>query len=62
VLGLAAYRLRHELEQRLADDPDYEALLDEVVERRIDPATAARTILERASEEISSGESADRLG
>jgi LAO/AO transport system kinase len=54
VLALAASRLRAELEQRLADDPEYEALLDEVVERRLDPASAARTILERASEEISS--------
>jgi LAO/AO transport system kinase len=54
VLALAAFRLRAELEQRLAADPEYEALLDEVVERRLDPASAARTILERASEEISS--------
>jgi LAO/AO transport system kinase len=54
VLALAASRLRAELEQRLEDDPEYEALLDEVVERRLDPASAARTILERASEEISS--------
>jgi LAO/AO transport system kinase len=54
VLGLAAFRLRAELAQRLAADPDYEALLDEVVQRRLDPATAARMILERAGEEISS--------
>src|SRR5260370_39180361 len=43
VLALAAFRLRAELEQRLADDPEYEALLDAVVERHLDPASAART-------------------
>jgi LAO/AO transport system kinase len=53
VLSLAAFRLRAELAQRLAEDPDYERLLDEVVQRRLDPASAARAILERSREEVS---------
>jgi LAO/AO transport system kinase len=52
VLSLAAFRLRAELAQRLAEDPDYERLLDEVVQRRLDPASAARAILERSREEV----------
>jgi LAO/AO transport system kinase len=48
VVALATFRLRAELEQRLAADPEYERLLEEVVQRRLDPASAARAILERA--------------
>jgi LAO/AO transport system kinase len=47
VLGLAASKLRRELEERAAGDPDVAELLDRVVEREIDPATAARELLER---------------
>jgi LAO/AO transport system kinase len=47
VLGIAAARLRRELEQRAASDPDLTALLDRVVSREIDPATAARELLDR---------------
>ena len=47
VLGIAAARMRRSLEQRAAEDPDWAALLDSVVERRTDPATAARKLLER---------------
>jgi LAO/AO transport system kinase len=47
VLGLATMRLRHRLEASLREDPEVQALLDEVVARRLDPATAARRVLER---------------
>jgi LAO/AO transport system kinase len=47
VLGLATYRLRRELESALEDDPEVRELLDRVVSREIDPASAAGTILER---------------
>jgi LAO/AO transport system kinase len=47
VLGLATVRLRQELEASLRDDPDVQALLDDVVARRLDPASAARRVLER---------------
>jgi LAO/AO transport system kinase len=47
VLGIAAARLRRELDQRAAGDPDWAALLDRVVSREIDPATAARELLEK---------------
>jgi LAO/AO transport system kinase len=47
VLGLCTYRLRRRLEARLAEDEEFAGLLDEVVARRIDPASAATTILER---------------
>ena len=47
VLGLCTFRLRRGLEERLARDEDFATLLDEVVARRLDPASAATTILER---------------
>ena len=47
VLGLCTFRLRRRLEERLAEDDEFAALLDEVVGRRLDPASAASTILER---------------
>jgi LAO/AO transport system kinase len=46
VLGIAAARLRRRLEQRAADDPDWEGLLESVTRREIDPASAARKLLE----------------
>ncbi len=46
VLELATVRLRRKLYGEL-DDPDVEALLDEVVKRRLDPATAAAKLLDR---------------
>jgi LAO/AO transport system kinase len=47
VLGLAAARLRRELDTRAEDDPEIAELLGRVVRREIDPATAAREVLER---------------
>ncbi len=47
VLGLATVRMRRALEASLRDDPGVQELLDEVVARRLDPATAARRVLER---------------
>jgi LAO/AO transport system kinase len=50
VLGIAAARLRRELSERAAEDPDWAGLLDRVVKREIDPATAARKLLEHAGD------------
>ncbi|HEV3228469.1 MAG TPA: methylmalonyl Co-A mutase-associated GTPase MeaB [Solirubrobacteraceae bacterium] len=50
VLGIAAARLRRRLEESLVEDPEFQRLLDEVVARRLDPASAASSILERAVE------------
>jgi len=47
VVGIATMRLRQALEARLRDDPDVQRLLDEVVARRLDPASAAAEILAR---------------
>ncbi len=47
VLGIAAMRLRRTLQATLRDDPDVQALLDEVVARRLDPASAASAVLTR---------------
>jgi hypothetical protein len=46
VLGIAAARMRRELEDRADKDPEWSALLDSVVRRETDPATAARKLLE----------------
>jgi LAO/AO transport system kinase len=45
VVALAAGRLRRELEARVRDDPAVKELLDEVVARRLDPASAATKLL-----------------
>ena len=50
VLGLAAVRLRRQLEERAGSDPEWEGLLESVVRRQTDPATAARTLLDKASD------------
>jgi len=47
VLSLATARLRRRLEASVRDDADVQHLLDEVVARRLDPASAAGSILER---------------
>jgi LAO/AO transport system kinase len=46
VLGIASARLRRRLENRAANDPDWDDLLESVVRRETDPATAARKLLE----------------
>jgi len=47
VVALAAARLRRRLEAHVKDDASVQELLDEVVARRLDPASAAATLLER---------------
>jgi GTPase len=47
VVALAAGRLRRKLEAEVRDDPAVQRLLDEVVSRRLDPASAAAQLLER---------------
>jgi LAO/AO transport system kinase len=51
VLALAAARLRRRLEAQVQDDPSVQELLDEVVARRLDPASAAAKLLERETGE-----------
>src|SRR5215208_3036602 len=49
VLGLAAAKLRRDLESQTSD-PEVAGLLERVARREIDPATAARELLERATD------------
>jgi LAO/AO transport system kinase len=57
VLAIATSRLRRRLEEDLADDPIFAELLSQVVDRRLDPASAAATLLEgEAARAASSGE------
>jgi LAO/AO transport system kinase len=51
VLGLAAARLRRELDSRAEGDPEVAELLARVVRREMDPASAAREVLERSGDE-----------
>jgi LAO/AO transport system kinase len=46
VLAIATFRLRRELEASVREDPEVKELLDRVVSRELDPASAASTILE----------------
>ena len=47
VIGLAAAKLRRDLEARAGEDAAVTEMLERVVAREIDPATAARELLER---------------
>ena len=47
VVALAAGRMRRSLEAQVKDDPSVQELFDEVVSRRLDPASAASRLLER---------------
>jgi LAO/AO transport system kinase len=47
VLAIATFRMRRELEESLREDEEVQDLLDRVVSRELDPASAATTILER---------------
>ena len=47
VLAIATARMRRRLEDELREDAEFQRLLDEVVERRLDPASAATALLER---------------
>jgi GTPase len=49
VLAIAAMRLRRELEASMREDPDVQELLDDVVARRLDPASAASAVLARGA-------------
>src|SRR5215207_5630104 len=53
VLGLATVRLRRALEASLRKDAGVQELLDEVVARRLDPASAASAVLERGAVDAS---------
>jgi LAO/AO transport system kinase len=48
VLAIAAARMRRRLEEDLLGDEEFQRLLEQVVERRLDPASAATALLERA--------------
>jgi LAO/AO transport system kinase len=50
VLAIATARMRKRLEDELSEDPEFKRLLDEVVARRLDPASAAAALLERAAQ------------
>ncbi len=45
VLAICTARMRRALEERLSEDEGFQALLDEVVARRLDPASAATQVL-----------------
>jgi LAO/AO transport system kinase len=60
VVGLAAMRLRRVLEASLHDDPEVQQLLDEVVARRLDPASAASAILARGAVDASDAARSDQ--
>jgi len=47
VLALATSRLRRRLEAGLREDADFQRMLDDVVGRRLDPASAAAALTER---------------
>jgi len=62
VVGIATYRLKHALEATLREDPEIQGLLDEVVARRLDPASAASAILARGAVDASEAARADQRG
>jgi LAO/AO transport system kinase len=50
VIALAAGRMRRKLEAEVRDDAEVQRLLDDVVARQLDPASAAARLLEREGE------------
>jgi LAO/AO transport system kinase len=50
VLAIATYRMRRDLEESLREDEQVQELMDRVVSRELDPASAATSILERERE------------
>jgi LAO/AO transport system kinase len=48
MLAIATSRMRRRLEEELHEDPEFQRLLEEVVARRLDPASAATILLERS--------------
>jgi LAO/AO transport system kinase len=48
VLAIASARMRRELEEELREDAEFQSLLQAVVERQLDPASAATALLQRA--------------
>jgi LAO/AO transport system kinase len=51
VIAIATARMRRRLEEELHEDPEFKRLLDEVVHRRLDPASAAAELLQSFSEQ-----------
>jgi LAO/AO transport system kinase len=51
VLGIATSRMRRRMEARAAADPETAALLERVVRRELDPASAASELMERQAGE-----------
>jgi LAO/AO transport system kinase len=51
VLGIAASRMRRQMETTAAGDPETASLLDRVVKRELDPASAASKLLERQGDD-----------
>jgi LAO/AO transport system kinase len=51
VLGIATSRMRRRLEQTVSEDPATADLLDRVVRRELDPATAASELLEKHADD-----------
>src|SRR5689334_3812746 len=51
VLGIATSRMRRRMEATAAGDPETAALLERVVRRELDPASAASELLERQEDE-----------
>jgi LAO/AO transport system kinase len=60
VLGIATFRLRHALERTVAEDPGVQDLLDQVVSRQMDPASAASAILAKGAVDASEAARADQ--
>ena len=49
VLAIATARMRRRLEEELHEDAEFKSLIEQVVQRRLDPASAAAALLERTS-------------
>jgi LAO/AO transport system kinase len=49
VLAIATARMRRRLEEDLREDSEFQDLIEQVVQRRLDPASAASVLLERAA-------------
>jgi LAO/AO transport system kinase len=60
VVGIATHRLRRALEASVREDPEIGKLLDQVVSRELDPASAASAVLTRGGFEASEAARSDQ--
>jgi GTPase len=62
VLAIATARMRRRLEQDVREDAEFKSLIEQVIERRLDPASAAASLLDRERAGADAEQGSEREG